>query len=104
MFRFEHPANLYALALIPVLALLFALAWQWRRRAIRRFGEADAVAKLSPGFSPYKPLLKLSLWLGAIALLSIALANPQWGSKREKIKPRHRHRCCVGRFAQHAGS
>lgn len=86
MFRFEQPDNLYILAALPVLLALFVLARQWRLRAVKRFGQPEAVAKLSPGYSFFTSVLKLSLWLGALALLTIAMANPQWGSKREKIK------------------
>ena len=86
MFRFEHPDHLYILATLPVLALLFVLAWQWRRRAVRRFGQEEAVTKLSPHYTFSKSVFKLCLWLGALALLSIAMANPQWGTKREKTK------------------
>lgn len=86
MFRFEYPYHLYVLAALPLVILLFLWAMQWRKRALRRFGNSELIAQLMPERSAYKPLVKLGLLLVAVTLLLIALANPQWGTKREKVK------------------
>jgi Ca-activated chloride channel family protein len=84
MFRFEHPGYLYALGLLPVLALLFFLYWRWRRRAIERFGERSLIEALMPEASKWKQHFKFGLLLLAITFLIVGWANPQWGTKREK--------------------
>ena len=86
MFRFEHPNYLYALILLPVLAAFFLGYWQWRKRAIGRFGDRSLLEQLMPGASKYKHPVKFSLLLLALAFLIVGWANPQWGNKREKVK------------------
>lgn len=86
MFRFEHTGYFYLLGVLPVVLLLFWLALQWKRRAIRRFGNPELIARLIPDLSLFRVYAKLGLWLAAMTLLTIALANPQWGVKREKVK------------------
>jgi Ca-activated chloride channel homolog len=86
MFRFEHPAYLYALILLPVLAALFLAYLQWRKRAIGRFGDRSLIDQLMPGASKYKHPVKFSLLLLSLAFVIVGLANPQWGSKREKVQ------------------
>jgi Ca-activated chloride channel homolog len=88
MFRFEHPIYLYALALIPVLILFFYLTRRARAKALLRFGDADLVRRLMPQVSMLKHPLKFGMLMVAFALLTIAWANPQWGTKREKAKRR----------------
>lgn len=86
MFRFEHPAYLYALALLPFVALLFLVYWRWRKRTLGRLAGKPLIEQLMPGVSKYKHLVKTSLLMLALALLVVGWANPQWGNKREKVK------------------
>lgn len=86
MFRFEHPYYLYALEIIPVLAVFFWLMLQARKRALQRFGDSALVKKLTPKVARYKHALKFWLLLFAIIFLVLGLANPQWGVKRETVK------------------
>lgn len=88
MFRFEHPEHLYALALLPVVALFFAAMLYARRRAIRRFGNTRLMERLMPEMSRYKHSLKFGLLLFALFFLIIGWANPQWGTKKEKMQRR----------------
>lgn len=86
MFRFEHPYYLYALEIIPVLAVFFWLMLQARKRALQRFANSELVKKLTPQVARYKHALKFWLLLLAIIFLVLGLANPQWGVKRETVK------------------
>ncbi len=88
MFRFEHPNNLYALALIPVLILFFYATRRARQKALLRFGDANLVKRLMPQVSLLKHPLKFWLLMFAFSLLCLAWANPQRGAKREKAKRR----------------
>jgi len=86
VFRFEHPSYLYAFALLPLLAVVFWFFWRWRKQAIGRFAESHLAPLLMPEASRWKHRLKFGLVLGALAFLVLGAANPQWGSKREKVK------------------
>lgn len=86
MFRFEEPACLYLLLLLPVLALLYWYSNYRRRRAIRKFGDPELMAMLMPDVSKYRPDVKFGIiWL-VVALFSLLLARPQFGSKLETVK------------------
>ncbi len=86
MFRFEHPTYLYAFALLPLLLVAFLFFWRWRKQAIGRFAQSHLAPLMMPEASRWKHRLKFGLLLLAMAFLIIGAANPQWGSKREKVK------------------
>jgi Ca-activated chloride channel homolog len=86
MFRFEYPNHLYALALIPFLTLFFYFTRRARAKALAQFGNSDLVKRLMPQVSMLKHPLKFGILMLAFALLTVAWANPQWGTKRERAK------------------
>ena len=86
MFRFAHPEYLYALAALPVIFILFLLMVQWKKRARRQLGEQILIDRLSSAHSRSKQVLKLILSLTALALIIIACANPQIGTRLEEVK------------------
>lgn len=86
MFRFENIQYLYALGIIPVLVLFFLLMWQARQRAIRQFGDFALMKRLMPQMSKYKHGIKFSILMLALSFMIIGWANPQWGTKKEKVK------------------
>ncbi len=81
MFRFEDPIYLYLLVLIPLLALLRFLMVHQQKKRLRRFGDPELVRVLMPDVSRFRPLVKFSLLMAALALLIVALARPQFGTK-----------------------
>ncbi|MCW3124538.1 MAG: hypothetical protein JWO03_196 [Bacteroidetes bacterium] len=86
MFRFEHLYYLFALlALVPML-LLFIFYERWKSKSIARFGTASLVHKLIPDLSDGKQIIKFILLSFAYTFLIIAIANPQIGTKQEKVK------------------
>lgn len=86
MFRFEHSEHLYALFIIPLLVGFFVAMWYARRQAIRRFGESSLLVQLMPGLSKYKHGVKFALLMLALVFLIIAWANPQFGTKIQKVE------------------
>jgi Ca-activated chloride channel homolog len=86
MIRFQHLDYLYALGLIPLLVLLYWLHRRWRRRGLAALGDPHIVARLFPDVSPRKPFWKFFTAMGVYALLTIALAGPQLGTKLEEVK------------------
>lgn len=86
MFKFEHIEFLHLLWLIPILVLLFVLAIKQRKRAYLKFASLLSIDKLSDTKESNRPRNRFILFTIAIALFCIAMSNPQWGTKREKIK------------------
>lgn len=86
MFRFAHIELLYLLALIPLLAIIFALMMRRRRLLMERFGNLELLKELIPSYSRTRLRLKLWIWLTAYACLVIAAARPQLGSKLREEK------------------
>ena len=85
MFRFEFAEHLYALGLVPIMVAFFATAWIARKKALRRFGNLALIERLMPMASSGKHMLKFVLLAVGLLLLIIGWANPQWGTKREKV-------------------
>ena len=81
MFRFEDPIYLYLLVLIPILVLIHFLMLRRQKKRLRKFGDLELVRQLMPNVSDFRPLVKFWLLLGALALLIVVLARPQFGNK-----------------------
>lgn len=88
LFRFENTDYLFGLLLIPVFLLVFVLYRLWRKKALKRFGEMEVLQRLMPEVSETRPVLKFILLMVAYAFLIIGVANPQIGSKLEKVHRR----------------
>lgn len=86
MMRFAHPEYLYALGIIPVLILLYWLSSRMRRNAIMRFGTPSLLLRLTDVAGAGKRLWKKVVFLFALSLLVLALANPQVGTRMEEVK------------------
>ena len=86
MFRFEDPAYLYLLILIPLLVLVRMYGLAKRKRQLRKFGDPDLLENLMPGVSRRRRELKFWLMMSAIALLIVMLARPQMGTKISQDK------------------
>lgn len=86
MFRFEDTTYLYLLILLPFLVAFYLYSNYRRRKALRKFGDPELMAPLMPDVSKYRPDVKFWLLFAAIALFSVLLARPQFGSKSETVK------------------
>ena len=86
MLRFEEPAYLYFLLLMPLHAIFYLYSNYIKRKAIRRFGDPELMASLMPGVSKYRPDVKFTLVWITVGLFSVLLARPQFGSKLETVK------------------
>lgn len=84
MFSFAYPGLLFLLLLVPFFVVLYAWARYLRSKKLKKFGNLRVLAPLMPEVSPYKPPLKLTLEMCALALIIIALARPWGGVKDEK--------------------
>ncbi|MFZ4705888.1 MAG: vWA domain-containing protein [Bacteroidales bacterium] len=88
MLRFAHTYYFFGLLAAPVFILLFWLFIRWKKQSLARFGQPGIVSKLMPETSASRLVWKFILLLLAFASLIVALADPQTGSKLEKIKRR----------------
>lgn len=86
LYEFEHPQYLYALALLPVLWLIFLAYRRWVKMAMLRFGDDELNNKLMQDRSAIRPHIKIILLLLAFALLIIAAAGPKMGTKLGNVK------------------
>lgn len=84
MFSFAYSNILLLLLLIPFFVALYAWARYARKRKLNKFGKKDVIRSLMPDVSPYKPPIKISIEMAALALLIIAFARPWGGVKDEK--------------------
>lgn len=87
MFSFANPEYLYLLILIPVIFCLFLLSRMIRAKNIKKYGNPALLEAQMPDVSKYKPWIKISIQLVALALIVIILARPRamGNSKAETI-------------------
>ena len=83
MFSFANLYLLYLLFLIPVIAGLYLLSRYSRKRKLMRYGKLAVLSPLMPDASRYKPWIKITLQLIAVAALVFVLARPRAGAKEE---------------------
>lgn len=88
MFSFAHPTLLYLLLLVPAIIGLFLLARFARKRKIQRYGRPSVLQALMPDASRYKPWIKISLQMVALAALIVTLSRPRYGEKEETEETR----------------
>ncbi|MDE5874223.1 MAG: VWA domain-containing protein [Muribaculaceae bacterium] len=84
MFSFAYPGLLLLLLLVPFFVALYAWARYARQKKLKKFGRLNTLLPLMPEVSPYKPPIKITLEMCALALIIIALARPWGGVKDEK--------------------
>ncbi|PID92947.1 MAG: hypothetical protein CSA95_09125 [Bacteroidetes bacterium] len=86
MFRFAHFDMLYALALLPVFWGLFVLQKYRKKRILKRAGDLSVIARLMEGVSSSRQGMKFLLFSLAWVMMVVGAADPQIGSKMEKVK------------------
>jgi Ca-activated chloride channel family protein len=74
------------LAIIPLLILLYYASANRRKSLVKKLGDTNLIQGLIKNYSKSRIKLKQIFLLLTILFLTIALVNPQWGTKKEKIK------------------
>ncbi len=77
MFSFANPEYLYLLFLLPVLFGIFLLSRIARKKKLQKYGNISVLEGQMPDVSKYKPWIKITLQLLAIALIVVILARPR---------------------------
>lgn len=86
MFRFENPAFLYLLIIIPVIIVIRLLEMRKRKLKLKKFGDLSLLKQLMPDVSSSRKSLKFWLMIAALALLIVMLARPQMGTRISQEK------------------
>ncbi len=86
MFRFANSELFWLFWLIAIALGLYILAGILKRIALRKFGNPELMNQLMPDTSFVKPFIKFSLLLLTLALVILAAARPQLGTRLEEIK------------------
>ncbi|MDX1393044.1 MAG: VWA domain-containing protein [Gemmatimonadota bacterium] len=86
MFRFGSPGALFALLLVPLLAVFLRIALHARRRALERFADLDLVERLTRTVDHRRRAWKTVLLVVGVALSLVALARPQFGTRLETVR------------------
>ena len=86
MFRFANPQYLWLLLAVPALVALYWLAARNRRRRLARFGRPGILEELMPEVSTGRTAFRFILFCAAVALVILAAARPQFGSKLREEK------------------
>lgn len=86
MIQFEHTYMLWLLLMIPVLYVVYYINLKWKERARTAYAGESLLSHIIPRISKRKPFIKFALYCFSLALLIVALANPQIGTKLEEIK------------------
>lgn len=85
--KFADPIYLLIGAVITVVLVALRL-WLSRRqhRELTRFAASRLLPRLTKGISHSRRKIKATLFILGVAFLFIALARPQWGSRREEVR------------------
>lgn len=85
MIRFQHIYYLLGGLIIPVLFILFWSYRIWVKNNLKKFGDTKLVLQLIRNRAKFKHQLKFILLSVSLAFIILAIANVQFGSKKEKI-------------------
>ena len=83
--RFANPEYLYLLILIPLLAVVYFYSNYRRKKRLQEYGDKELLMALMPDVSAYRPDVKFWLAIGAVTMMTLVLARPQFGSKMESV-------------------
>ncbi len=86
MIKFANIEYFWFLLIALLFIVLYFLYNSWIKRSINKFGNKKQLEGLMPGISNLKPVYKFTLVKLGLIFIVIGLADPQVGSKLEKIK------------------
>lgn len=86
MFKFENILFLWALAIIPLIVMLFWYFRSKRKKALQNFASARLIEILMPGISKTKPAWRMFFLCLSLTSIIVAAAGPQVGTKLEEVK------------------
>ena len=82
----NQPILVLMAATLPLLTLFLVWAWKKKQKLVAQFVQSRLLAALTVGVSPARQKVRITLLVGAVASLFLALAQPQWGFAWEEAK------------------
>jgi len=86
MFQFQHISYLYALAVLPLLVVLFMSVIYWRKKRVQKLGSEKLFAEQIQGYIPGRSTTKFILLCVALFCIIVGWANLRAGDKTEKAE------------------
>jgi Ca-activated chloride channel family protein len=86
MIRFEHKEYLLLLLLIPISTALYFYVLKQTKNRLEKIGNIDLIKRLMPDRNEKKSIAKFILFNLILFFLIIGFAQPQMGTKMEKIQ------------------
>ncbi len=86
MLQFAHITNLWLLVSVPLSILIYWIWYQKKKAILNQLADKRITNILLPNRNPQKTHLKFGLYLLSLICFILALAQPQLGTKQEKIK------------------
>ena len=86
MIRFEHKEYLLLLLLIPISTALYFYVQHQTKKQLEKIGNIDLINRLMPDRNEKKSIAKFILFNLILFFLIIGFAQPQMGTKMEKIQ------------------
>ena len=82
---FAQPIFLTLITLLPMAAIFMKWADRQRNKAIARLGDQHLINRLMRNINWQGRRFRTALWYFAVAMIIVALARPQWGSKVQQV-------------------
>ncbi len=86
MFQFQEVQFIYLLPLVLVLGGLFYLFSRWRKSSLLKLADAGLIERLTNSNILETPWVRFGYFAVALLFILIALSNPQWGNKQQRVK------------------
>jgi Ca-activated chloride channel family protein len=86
MLHFEHKEYFLLLLLIPLAIALYFYVQLQTKKQLQKIGNIDLIKRLMPDRNEKKSLIKFVVFNVILFFLIIALAQPQMGTKMEKVQ------------------
>ncbi len=86
MLHFEHKEYFLLLLLIPLAIALYFYVQLQSKKQLQKIGNIDLIKRLMPDRNEKKSLIKFIVFNVILFFLIIALAQPQMGTKMEKVQ------------------
>lgn len=88
MVRLENIELLHLFWFLAGMVILFIVAFRWKKRALKNYGNYEIVKSTVERLSFFRPKLKFVLFLIGMAFLIMATVNPQIGSRLREAERR----------------
>ena len=73
------------LALVPLLVGLYVYSFRRKSEALAAFATSEMLARIIAGTDPRRQKLKAGLVVAAVAMLAVAMTQPQWGRSTDDV-------------------